>query len=146
MINGLQHTCIHVGDIEKSLAFYRDVLGLRLLFRSEPAPSAEFDRTLGVKGSKLKIAHLVAGKADDIELIEYVTPRGKGFDRDQQDVGNLHIAFSVDDIDKTYEELVKKGVKFVTPPNETNTGPEKGWKWCYFHDPDGVLLELTQRG
>lgn len=146
MIIGVQHTCIHVYDLEKSLEFYRDVLGLRERYRMDQEPSPRLDRVIGVKGASLKVVHLEAGKGDEIELIQYMTPKGKHIEANQQDVGNLHIAFYVDDIVKTYNDLVKKGVKFVTPPNELiSEGPETGWRMCYFHDPDGVLLELVEQ-
>jgi lactoylglutathione lyase len=145
MIIGVQHTCIHVSNFERSLGFYRDILGLRERYRMELGPSSELDKIIGVEGVKLKIVHLEAGKGDDIELIEYVTPKGRPVERNQQDFGNVHIAFYVDDIHKTHHDLMEKGVKFVTAPNESNEGPETGVKMCYFHDPDGVLLELMEQ-
>jgi len=44
------------------------------------------------------------------------------------------------------KEMEAKGVKFFTPPNTISEGPLAGWKWAYFKDPDGITLELVERG
>jgi catechol 2,3-dioxygenase-like lactoylglutathione lyase family enzyme len=56
-------------------------------------------------------------------------------------VGAAHLAFEVDDIDQAYNDLTRKGVRFVSPPRRS--GNVKG---CYFEDPDGITLELLQHG
>jgi hypothetical protein len=43
-----------------------------------------------------------------------------------------------------YDDLMKKGIKFNTPPSEITEGPMKGWIWTYFKDPDGAQLELVE--
>lgn len=81
---------------------------------------------------------------DCIELLQYVEPSGKPYDRMNCDTGNLHIAFRVPDIEKTYATLKERGVKFNSPPNNIDSGPLKGDVYCYFLDPDGVTLEIYQ--
>ena len=150
MITGIHHANCTVSDMDRSIAFYRDMLGLRLLYMFEHGdkkpvhPSGKSGT--GIGGAYLKLAVFQAGdKPDDrFELIQYVTPKGKPYDRRQRcDVG-MHICFLVDDVYKTYDELVKKGVKFSTPPNEIKKGPMSGFIWCYFTDPDGLPLEIAQ--
>ena len=95
-------------------------------------------RGLGPKGINFKDAILKFGD-DTIELIEYVTPRPKAYDRLCSDIG-MHLAFRVSDIHKMHDELAAKGVKFNGPcPKEW-----AGGFWCYFTDPDGVQLELLE--
>lgn len=143
MIDGVHHASVAVSNINKAIVFYRDVLGLKLLYMVESA-GEETSRGVGVKGANMKIAVLKAGD-DIIELIQYVTPRGKPYDRLPCDIGNMHIAFRVSDINKVYDELKKKGVNFNSPPIEIIEGPMKGWLWVYFNDPDGAQLELVEQ-
>jgi len=144
MIRGVHHTCITVRDLDRSIAFYRDLLGLELVLTEESERSSD-DRSdnLGISNAKVKLAILRTGEAR-IELIEYVTAQGRDFDRQNNDVGATHIAFQVDDIEAAYHSLRDQGVRFTAPPTTIPAGPMKGWKWTYFFDPDGISLELIQ--
>ena len=142
MIVGVHHHSIAVTNLDNSIRFYRDTLGMKLLFTGE-SKGDELSRGVGVKGASLKLAVLKAGNST-IELIQYVTPKGKPYDRLPCDVGSMHIGFKVSDVHKMFDDLTKKGVKFNTPPNEIKKGPMKGWIWTYFKDPDGAQLELVE--
>jgi catechol 2,3-dioxygenase-like lactoylglutathione lyase family enzyme len=144
MIRGVHHTCITVSDLERSIAFYRDLLGLDLIMTEESERSQD-DRSkaLGVAGAKVKLAILRAGEAR-VELIEYVTAKGRPYDRKNNDAGAMHIAFQVADIDAVYQRLIDHGVRFTAPPATIPAGPMAGWRWTYFFDPDGVSLEIIQ--
>lgn len=144
MIQGVHHTCITVSDLERSIVFYRDVLGLELVLTEESERSQDDrSKSLGVAGAKVKLAILRAGNAQ-VELIEYVTARGRPYDRNNNDIGTMHIAFQVDDIEAVYQRLLEHGVRFTSPPATIPAGPMKGWRWTYFFDPDGVSLEIIQ--
>ena len=143
MITGIHHASISVSDMNQSIVFYRDLLGLKLLYVTEGG-GEETSRGVGVKGANMKLAVLKAGE-DQIELIQYVSPKGKPYDRLPCDIGNMHIAFLVKDIDKTYSDLKQKGLKFNASPIEITEEPMKGWKWTYFKDPDGAQLELVEQ-
>ena len=146
MIKGVHHTCITVSNLEQSIAFYRYVLGLELVMTEESERSGD-DRSkaLGVAKAKVKLAILRAGDAQ-VELIEYVTAQGRPYDRNNNDVGAMHIAFRVDDIDAAYQRLLDHRVRFTAPPATIPAGPMAGWRWTYFFDPDGVSLEIIQTG
>jgi catechol 2,3-dioxygenase-like lactoylglutathione lyase family enzyme len=144
MIRGVHHTCITVSNLERSIAFYRDLLGLELLFTEESERSQDDrSRALGIAGAKVKLAILRAGDAR-VELIEYVTAAGRPYDRRVNDVGAMHIAFQVEDIEGVYQRMVDHGVRFTAPPATIPAGPMTGWCWTYFFDPDGVSLEIIQ--
>ncbi|NLF12659.1 MAG: methylmalonyl-CoA epimerase [Anaerolineaceae bacterium] len=144
MIRGVHHTCITVSNLERSIAFYRDFLGLELLFTEESERSQDDrSRALGIAGAKVKLAILKAGEAR-VELIEYVTAGGRPYDRQVNDVGAMHIAFQVENIDEVYRRMVDHGVRFTAPPATIPAGPMAGWRWTYFFDPDGVSLEIIQ--
>jgi catechol 2,3-dioxygenase-like lactoylglutathione lyase family enzyme len=146
MIEGIHHTCITVSDLERSIAFYRDLLGLELVMTEESERSGD-DRSkaLGVPKAKVKLAILRAGDAR-VELIEYVTAQGRPYDRNNNDIGAMHIAFQVKDIDAVYQRLLDHGVRFTAAPAIIPAGPMQGWRWTYFFDPDGVSLEIIQTG
>ncbi|MFN2292535.1 MAG: VOC family protein [Anaerolineae bacterium] len=146
MIKGVHHTCITVSDLDRSLTFYRDLLGLELVMTEESERSGD-DRSkaLGVPKAKVKLAILRAGDAQ-VELIEYVTAKGRPYDRNNNDAGAMHIAFQVEDIDAVYQRLLDHGVRFTASPATIPAGPMAGWRWTYFFDPDGVSLEIIQTG
>lgn len=143
MIIGIHHSSVSVSDLDRSLAFYRDSLGLKLLYTSEGG-GEETSRGVGLKGAKMRLAVLEAGD-DTIELIQYVTPEGKPYKLQPCDIGSMHIAFRVSDVHKMCEELKRKGVKFNAQPIEIKDGSMKGWLWTYFKDPDGAQLELVEQ-
>jgi catechol 2,3-dioxygenase-like lactoylglutathione lyase family enzyme len=144
MLKGVHHTCITVSNLEQSIEFYRDVLGLELVMTEESERSGD-DRSkaLGVAKAKVKLAILRAGQAQ-VELIEYVASKGRPYDRNNNDVGAMHIAFQVDDIDAVYQRMLDAGVRFTSAPATIPAGPMEGWRWTYFYDPDGVSLEIIQ--
>lgn len=144
MIKGVHHTCITVSDLEQSIVFYRDLLGLELVMTEESERSGD-DRSkaLGVAKAKVKLAILRAGQAQ-VELIEYVTAKGRAYDRNNNDAGTMHIAFQVEDIDAVYQRMLEHGVRFTSTPVTIPAGPMKGWRWTYFSDPDGVSMEIIQ--
>jgi glyoxylase I family protein len=144
MLIGQVHAGITVSNLERSVLFYRDVLGMRHV-KSEP-PRASRGERLGVPGARIRIA-IMDYPGGSIELIEYMEPkREKQTAEPVNAVGQVHIAFHVDDIEKTIKDMTAKGVEFIGGTNyEVITdGPLQGWKWIYFKDPDGTNLELIE--
>lgn len=145
MITGVHHRGITVSNLERSLEFYHDVLGLELATEPSDLFSGEdLSQGVGVPGASLRLAMLKAGDAS-VELLEYVTPESP-IDKPmpQNALGAQHVAFLVDDIAKTVEELQSKGVEFFSPVNVVDEGLLAGWRWVYFSDPDGITLELVE--
>ncbi len=144
MISDVHHTCITVSNLERSIAFYRDALGLELVTVEQSEVSGD-DRsdTLGVSEAQVELAIFRVGNAQ-LELIQYVRPTGRSHERRNNDIGAMHVAFQVDDVHTTYQSLLDKGVTFTGPPATIPKGPLAGWIWTYLVDPDGVVLELIQ--
>jgi catechol 2,3-dioxygenase-like lactoylglutathione lyase family enzyme len=144
-MRAVHHTGIIVSDLERSIDWYREVLGLEL--RTEPGPVAddpELGTGLGVPGAALRFATFAVGD-DVVELLEYSAPPSPiEAPMPQNALGSHHVAFRVDDIQSTYEELTAKGVQFFSPPNAIDEGVLAGWRWAYFTDPDGITLELVE--
>lgn len=147
MISRLVHTGICVSDLKKSIDFYRDVMGFTLIKVEEP--KATRARKLGVPGAVIEIAVFEYGQGDgnQIELIHYIEPTNPNtYGEPVNSLGQVHISFKVDDIEREIERMSGLGVQFVGGNDcEVNAdGPLKGWKWVYFKDPDGTNLELIE--
>jgi lactoylglutathione lyase len=149
MIAAFSHFAFTVSDIERSVAWYRDVLGLELVVRQRQ--DNEYTRAMvGIPGAVLEVAEFRTSRSSPgapgvmLELIEYVTPKGVELDLRTQNVGVAHLSFEVDDIHAEYERLKHAGVVFANLPVSITAGVNNGGYGCYFRDPDGITLELFQ--
>ncbi len=139
------HTGITVSDLDRSIPFYRDVLGLQMsLGPTEVFEGEALSRGLGVPDARLRLAVFKVGDGE-LELLEYLHP-GSPVDCPMpgNTLGQMHVAFEVDDMRAKVEELQAKGIRFMSAPNEVHEGPLNGWTWVYFTDPDGITLELIE--
>lgn len=149
MIKEVWHFSFTVRDLERSVTFYRDLLGLELV--AEQRQSNEYTRRLvGFADADLSVAQLAVPRSGigisghQLELIQYHQPRSPLPKPERNTIGGAHLAFVTDDIGADHERLVAHGVRFVSPPNEITAGVNLGGKTCYFFDPDGIVLELVQ--
>ena len=148
MISEIVHVGVTVSDIERSIAFYRDILGLQFVGRLTMQGEAT-DKLFNMKDTVAKVAYLKRGKfkeAPPVELIELNKEKTKKRDADLFSTSISEICFVTDDIMKDYEELKSKGVNFLSEPQYfdfTLDGFSKSLA-VYFKDPDGIILELMQ--
>jgi len=140
MIKDVRHMGIVVSDMEKSLKFYRDLLGLKV--KSLVDEEGEFlDNMLARENVKNKVAKLYAKNGNTlVELIDSKS-YGNKKDRDFFTIGASHFALTVDDLDETYDYLIKNGVKFTAPPQQSPNGFAKV---TFCEDPDGTPIELVE--
>ena len=140
MIKDVRHVGIVVSDMEKSLKFYRDLLGLKI--KSLVNEQGEFlDNMLAHENVKNKVAKLVTEQGNAlVELIDS-SSYGNKKDRDFFTIGASHFALTVDDLNETYDYLIKNGVKFTAPPQQS---PDGFAKVTFCEDPDGTLIELVE--
>jgi catechol 2,3-dioxygenase-like lactoylglutathione lyase family enzyme len=141
MIQGIHHTAISTGDLERALRFYRDLLGFEEVFSSAwEVGSEDVDRIVGLKDSSARVVMLKAGNAC-VELFQYETPRPKPGEarRPVCDHGITHLCLQVTDIDAEYERLKAAGMLFHCPPQSTS-----GLRVTYGRDPDGNVVELLE--
>ena len=144
------HFSFTVADIERSIRFYRDVLGLELMHTQEQAN--EYTRKfVGYPDAHLKVAQFKVAQKDAprsghiLELVEYVAPVGKKVDTSTPNPGTAHLAFEVDDIHAEFSRLQSLGVRFRSDtPIAIEAGINKGGYTCYFLDPDDITLEIIQ--
>ena len=142
MITQLEHVALSVGDMDKSLAFYRDTLGMSVLRELEPGAGGEkLGAITGMPYCRARIVHLDLG-GTMLELFQYDTPEGRPQpkDRRQADHGYIHVGLSSTDTIADYERLLAEGVEFISEPLEFRPGV-----WIvYFRGPDGEVCELRQ--
>jgi catechol 2,3-dioxygenase-like lactoylglutathione lyase family enzyme len=146
---GVLHAGFTISDIDRSVAWYTEVLGLELVSRQRNDNS--YTRTIvGIDDAVLEVAFLRLPDAPEgpsnhmLELMQYVSPDGDKSSGLTQDVGVGHLALMVDDIQKTYSRMAQAGVTFRNPPVEISEGANKGAWACYLLDPDGITIELVQ--
>ena len=141
MILGIHHTAISTGDIERSLRFYRDLLGFKEVFSSKWDIGTETtDKIVGLKDSSARVVMLRTGNAC-VELFQYATPEPKPGDinRPVCDHGITHLCLQVADIDAEYARLKTAGMRFHCPPQDIG-----GLRATYGRDPDGNVVELLE--
>jgi catechol 2,3-dioxygenase-like lactoylglutathione lyase family enzyme len=144
-MNGLHHVGITVKDLDASIRFYHDVLGLG--FSNEPSPWFDgpgLGPAVGVPGAALRQVSLLLGDTT-LEMLEYRSPPS---DTDaplkSNNLGASHVAFLVEDIEAKKAELEAHGIEFFSDVNVVEEGVLAGWRWVYFQDPDGYPLELVE--
>lgn len=145
-IEWMNHTGFVVSNMERSLEFYRDVLGLRVQ-REMVMDGDIVSRLTGFDNARVHIAYLGNDMRHAIELVQFLEPPVTGWSRPPRNrVGTAHLGLIVDDVDEMYEELSGRGMEFVNPPA---LRPDAVYPWarkvCYVYDPDGNMLELLER-
>jgi catechol 2,3-dioxygenase-like lactoylglutathione lyase family enzyme len=143
-IVGAHHTSFTVANLEHSLAFFRDCLGLEVIVKRRIG-DAYFGQIVGLPGCTVKAALLrIPGSNHHVELFEYETPQGKEYRPRPCDPGSSHLSFLVDDLPGLYKWLAAAQVDFVSAPVCLEAGPNKGGYGVYLRDPNGILIELFQ--
>jgi catechol 2,3-dioxygenase-like lactoylglutathione lyase family enzyme len=143
-ILGADHTGITVSNLERSLAFWRDVLGFEFSHTAHQKGELAAEIT-GVEGAEIKLAVLKAAGGHKIELLEYLAPldRKRGNLR-PCDVAFVHIALLVDDLEAMLNKISASGWKAAGNPQILTKGPNAGKRVVYVRDPDGITIELMQ--
>jgi glyoxylase I family protein len=142
MIRGIHHTAISTGNLERALAFYRDLMGFDVVLDAGWEKGSEVaDKITGLEDSSTRLVMLKAGNAM-IELFEYQSPPPKPGDPNRPvcDHGITHVCLDVTDLDAEYERLMAAGMVFHCPPQDL--GSEI--RTTYGRDPDGNVLELQE--
>jgi catechol 2,3-dioxygenase-like lactoylglutathione lyase family enzyme len=141
MIRGIHHTAISTADLERSVRFYRDLLGFEQAFTSGWERGDEkADKITGLRDSAARMVMLKAGNVC-IELFEYSNPQPRPGDpvRPACDHGITHLCLDVRDIEAEYERLKAAGMVFHCPPQNMGTVSA-----TYGRDPDGNIVELLE--
>ena len=139
------HHGFTVSDAERSVTFYRDLLGLELVRVSERKDLPSYDRMLGHDNVVLKVAILRHPVNDFIlELVEYKNPVGRKRELDNPFIGSSHLAFEVDDVEAVYRLLRDAGYDAINPPVDVERDGIAVARAMYGLDPDGISIEIFQ--
>ena len=139
------HTGITVSNLERSLAFWRDVLGFELSHTAHQTGEMASEIT-GVEGAEIKLAVVKTPGGHKIELLEYIAPadRKRHVNFRPCDVGSVHVALIVDDLDAVLSAINVSGWKAAGKPQTLQSGPNAGKRVVYVRDPDGTTIEFMQ--
>ena len=145
-----------VRDLDKSLPVYTKMYGMDVVRGPFELEGPEIASAFRVDGSEAKLrgVWLQPGGSDNgtlMELIQWITPATSGEPYPLttpeggsfcNHVGIPRVAFIVKGIYDIHKEFVDRGVKFVSPPQVTDIGPDVAY--CCFTDPDGTILQLYE--
>ena len=142
----LHHLGVTVADIDRSIEFYRDMLGMELV-GSRPCVEEEYVATqTGYPGVQLSVAsfRVCPDSPQTLEVVQYLNCPDDPVDQATNRPGNTHLCILVDDLQSAFDDLSQQGVKFKSDPVPITAGPNEGGLVVYFYDPDGYPLELFQ--
>ncbi len=145
VVQAVAGVAMTVGDMERSISFYRDVLSFEKVSEVEVWGEA-YERLEGVFGLRTRIVSMRLGD-ETLQLTEYLAPRGRPIPADSRsnDRWFQHVAIIVGDMDRAYQVLREHRVEHAS------TGPQRLPDWnpnaggieaFYFKDPDGHVLEI----
>lgn len=135
---GIDHTAVVVSDTDKSLAFYRDLLGLHVAGESENY-GVEQEHLNQVFGARLRITGLRAERGPGIEFLEYITPPGGRdlpADAKSNDLVFWDTHLTVDNVANLSAKLHEAGAAFVSKPGSARSQ--------IVRDPDGHAMRLDE--
>lgn len=147
MIDSVLTTAVTVSDMERSLAFYRDLLGFRVA--AELPPPAERERwdayhrqVCGVDDAVIRVVYLEAPDGRTaLELIEYMSPkRPPQAPSEVEQGGTVIVALAVSDSESAVARIREAGVEALSDPVPYVTDDGVSSKTTYLRDPDGTLL------
>ena len=148
----IDHVAIMVSDLEQSLRFYRDLLGLEVV-SPEEHNDGPISIMTGIPKVHMREYRLRApggvhghtrhdGPGFTFDLIQWLNPQSPRQAYPINHVPSAHICFGVQSVREMYEKLTTSGVSVVSPP--VKFSGEGEWHVLFFYDPDGNLLELNE--
>ncbi|OGN82745.1 MAG: hypothetical protein A2X23_09140 [Chloroflexi bacterium GWC2_73_18] len=145
-VSGFFHGGVTVSDLDRSLAFYRDALGLAI--QVERLATDDYLRQIhGLPFTAVRMAFLaVPGSPTMVELLQYRGLPSTPARTQPSDPGTGHLCLYVDDLDALDARLRAAGYHARSPaPVTVTAGPNIGSRVVYFEDPDGYPVELLER-
>lgn len=136
------HAGMTVSDLDTSLRFWRDGLGMREAM-SQEKEGGYLEAVVGEPGAHVRMVHLeFPGGGTRIELFQYLRPPGGHMSGRPADVGFAHVCIACTDVDALLARLVAAGGTPFGEPADIDTGANRGGRCVYVRDPDGHAAEL----
>jgi catechol 2,3-dioxygenase-like lactoylglutathione lyase family enzyme len=144
-ITGVDHVGVTVSDVDRSLGFWRDLLGLAVTGRGV-VEWEHLDRLVALPDTKIEWCELALPGGGKVELSQYHRPVGDAVEPgEENEPGRSHVSLLVDDLTEMLAVLRSSGVRARTnDPVDIPLGAYEGGKAAYVFDPDGVELELIE--
>lgn len=138
----LYHVGLTVENLEESVAFYRDVVGMLEIPASSnlEIEGKWFDQLTENQGAKLRVSHLDLDGVQ-LQLVEYAAAGGERLPLHHKMVGNPHLCIRMQDIDARHAELEREGQHKISPLVVIG---ETSVRSFYVTDPNGVLVEFIE--
>ena len=142
MITGFNHTSFTVTDMDKSVRFWTEMLGFRAASVS-PREGDWQESVTGIAGASLMVAHL-HGHGHYIEFIQYLEGAIAGAAPQPAVSGAAHVCLEVDDIMRTWKELLAAGATVQGKIASVTVGAAESCLAGYIRDPNGIIIELLE--
>ena len=145
MITSFFHTGFVVRNLEKAMAFYRDVIGLEVVREPYDVPVDFGSQLSGYPEAQMRIGFLQKGPGHQLELIQYVNPTGEDQHHPKNSAGAIHLCFKVEQIETVRDSLIKRGLKeagSIASRRDPTYGSVAAF---YGRDPEGNWLEFVAR-
>lgn len=142
-VRRIHHVGITVAKLDRSLAFYRDLLGMTVIGLSD---DEDVGAIVGMQETRVRIADLDVGDDQILELLEYDSGNKSGRSNGPDTVGSCHLSLQVGDLRSALSRLASAGFMPMGEPAALSIGGV--WEDCtvvYLRDPDGVIIELIER-
>ena len=140
MIAGVTFISRVVRDLDTSLAFYRDLLGLKVVMGPMEASGPEMDAMTGIEDVKFRIVMLRGEQGTTLELMQFLNPPGKrSRPIEASEIGHTFIALEVHDLEQVLLDLQRKGLSLSGTIQEYQNN-----QFYYLWDPDMELVELME--
>ena len=140
MIKDIWHTGIVVFDLDRSMHFYMEKLGFKVLKRMNESGSF-IDQILGLENIEVTTVKMVIKNNQMIELLDFSMNNKVMKEKNINDIGPTHLAFTVDDVDKMYSDFIDDGIEFISNPK---ISPDGYAKVAFCKAPEGTFIELVE--
>lgn len=139
-VKRVNHTGISVSDMERSLSFYRDLLGLELILDADADDIPPLSAVVAMEKARGRVTFLRAGDTI-IELWQWDHPEGRPLPADYRpsDRGVTHLALEVDDVDELYQRVIQAGYPANCEPQDMGIH-----KTTYIRGPDMEIIEILE--
>ncbi|MGW5446136.1 VOC family protein [Streptomyces asiaticus] len=142
------HVGISVSDLDRAVAFYRELTGKEPIVAGETMNSRVFGHSQGLSDANLRYATFNIDNIG-IDVIEFQDPAGERTNGAANRPGSMHLCFEVDDFDAVFSRMKDAGYDFLGPDytfqaGEVTPDAALGTRVAYFNDPDGTNLEIIE--
>ena len=141
----VHHVKYSVGDLDRSLAFYRDLLGFEITYVADRDGLASYDTIMKMQDVRLRVGMILHRPTGFVVgLVQFQNPQSISRELRNNYVGASSLALQVEDAAAEYERLTAAGVPAMSPPTEIVRDGSVAAVAFYILDPDGIPIEIWQ--